>query len=264
MSIVRKLKESVRSVLEYVPLLGPAILASACYRVLTRQQAEAFNDSGASWHRRNSARRQERAYERLLGEMRAGRPRIDFTVAAEAIAQTDIRRPSVLELGCGNGYYSEVFSRLLPNGVDYTGLDYSQAMIESAKLHYPNERFVQGDAANLAYESGSFDIVFDGVALMHILGYAAAIREAARVARSHVILSCVPVVDGHDTIYLQKYAYGAPTIEMQFSASELRELLEQVGVEIVKTWRVFDYDLYHVTGVHSEMVTYLCRKRSVS
>ena len=126
--------------------------------------------------------RQERAYLALIGDMKNGEPRLDFTVAAEAVMATGIAAPRLLEVGCGSGYYSEVFADLVPGGVGYTGIDYSEAMIARARARYPSTAFEVADATRLPYPDDAFDIVFNGVSLMHIIDYQAAIREAARVA----------------------------------------------------------------------------------
>lgn len=261
MSAVRMFKNVCLRVLRYTPVLDRMILPSAGYKVLDRAQAERFDDTASGWHNGRSAGWQERAYQKLLNDVRAGNPRLDFRLVAQAIQATEIAKPSVLEVGCGNGYYSEILARLVTGGVDYTGLDYSQAMVESAHHAYPHARFVRGDATKLDFASDSFDIVLNGVSLMHILGYADAIREAARVARAFVIFNCVPVLEGHPTIYLRKYAYGAPTLEMCFSAEELTSLFDESDLEVVEVYPALQYDLEFVTGVPSRMLTYLCRKR---
>ena len=111
--------------------------------------------------------------------MKRGEPRLDFKVAAKAIDATGILHPRVLEGGCGSGYYSEVLATLLPDSISYTGIDYSEAMIARARSNYPATAFEVADATKLPYADGAFDIVFNGVSLMHIIDYQAAIREAA-------------------------------------------------------------------------------------
>ena len=119
---------------------------------------------------------------------------------------------------------------LLPGGVRYTGIDYSDAMIARARAHYPSAAFEVADATRLPYPDNAFDIVFNGVSLMHIIDYPAAIREAARVAATLCIFHSVPVFDDHQTTYLRKYAYGAPVVEIIFGKQELMSLCQAAGL----------------------------------
>lgn len=51
--------------------------------------------------------------------------------------------PTLLDLGCGSG--DPIAGYLLSRGVDYTGLDYSPAMIARAKKHHPKAKWITGD-----------------------------------------------------------------------------------------------------------------------
>ena len=57
-------------------------------------------------------------------------------VAAEAVAATGIPNPRVLEVGCGSGYYSEVFATLLKEGVRYTENAVTRAPGSGLTHHY--------------------------------------------------------------------------------------------------------------------------------
>lgn len=260
MSPTRAFRRAARHVIEHIPFLNRAVLASAGYRQLDEKEARAFLAAHDGWHSTRSARRQEKAYDHLLAALHAGTPRRDFTVAAEAVRATGLATPSLLEVGCGNGYYSEVFDLLTPN-VRYNGIDYSPAMVDSARRRYPGGVFAAGDATNLAYSDNAFDIVFNGVSLMHILDYPQAIAEAARVARSHVILHSVPVFDRHQTVYLRKYAYGEPVVEMVFDRHALEGLMAEKGLHIRQVWESISYDVADTVGVHSHCLTYLAEVR---
>jgi ubiquinone/menaquinone biosynthesis C-methylase UbiE len=205
--------------------------------------------------------RQERAYRNLLADLRRGSPRIDFSVAAETVKLASLQHATLLEVGCGNGYYSEVFRRLSA-GVTYLGTDYSDAMIESARKNYPNEKFEVADATSLPFANSSFDIVFNGVSLMHISDYGLATREAARVARSYVIFHSVPVVERRETTHLSKYAYGMPVTEIIFNKGDLEELFLQSSLRIRSVMHSIPYDVSHVLGEPSFCLTYLCEKLS--
>jgi ubiquinone/menaquinone biosynthesis C-methylase UbiE len=166
----------------------------------------------------------------------------------------------VIEVGCGSGYYSEVFATLLPGGVRYTGIDYSEAMIARACAHYPSTAFEVADATRLPYADGAFDIVFNGVSLMHIVEYQAAIREAARIAARYCVLHTVPVFRDHRTTFLRKYAYGAPVVEIIFGKPELMSLCQQSGLRLECEWACIPYDMTEVTGHYATTETYLFSK----
>jgi SAM-dependent methyltransferase len=246
-----------KRVVKATPVLRRHILTSTDYRVLSGMD-EARNAAASSgWLAARTVGRQERAYQKLIAAMKHGKPRIDFTVAAETVAATGIQNPRLLEVGCGSGYYSEVFATLLPSDVRYTGVDYSEAMIARARAHYPAAAFEVADATKLPYADAAFDIVFNGVSLMHIIDHPAAIREAARVAASYCVLHTVPVFDNYQTTFLSKYAYGAPVVEIIFDKQELMSLCQEARLRLERTWASIPYDMAEVTGHHSTTETYL-------
>lgn len=260
-----KLREAVRRIgkrtISAMPIVRRHFLTSTDYRLLSGIDEARRTTTGLSgWFAARTVKRQERGYLKLIEAMKLGDPRIDFAVAAKAVAATKITAPSVLEVGCGSGYYSEVFAQLLPGGIRYTGIDYSQAMISRARGRYPSVAFEVADATHLPFPAGAFDIVFNGVSLLHILDYEEALREAARVASRFCILHTVPVHEQRTT-FLTKYAYGAPVVEIIFEKRELISLCETAGLELEREWPCIPYDLYPITGRHSRTETYLFSKR---
>ncbi len=258
MKLPRIVRKIAGSVIKSTPILRRQILFSTDYRVLDGvEEAKSAATSSGGWLAARTVARQERAYQGLIAAMKRGEPRLDLRVASEAIAATGIPHPRLLDVGCGSGYYSEVFSTLLPGGVDYTGVDYSAAMIERARARYPSTSFEVADATRLPCADGAFDIVFNGVSLMHIIDYQAAIREAARVAARYCVFHSVPVFNDHRTTYLRKYAYGAPVVEVVFGKQELMSLCRAAGLSLEREWVGIPYDVSAVTGHRSSTVTYL-------
>src|SRR3954452_24976243 len=191
-----------KRIVKAIPPLRRRVLASTDYRVLGGlEEARELAVSCDGWRAARTAARQERAYRSLLSAMKRGEPRLDFRIAAEAVAATGLADPSLIEVGCGSGDYSEVFAALVPGGVRYTGIDYSSVMIERARARAPSGRFEIADATGLPYADRAFDIVFNGVSLMHILDYPAAISEAARVADRYCIFHTVPVFTDFSTSF---------------------------------------------------------------
>jgi len=67
-------------------------------------------------------------------------------------------RPKLLDVACGNGFWTSVFSDL---GFDAVGIDRSTGGIEMAQSRYTDLTFHQADAeGNLPFEERSFDVVF--------------------------------------------------------------------------------------------------------
>lgn len=257
---IRRLARSIAArLVRATPILRRHLLFSTDYRVLDGPgEARAVAAASTGWLAARTVRRQERAYRDLIDGVRRGAPRIDLRVAAEAVSATGIASPSLLDVGCGSGYYAEIFATLVTGDVRYTGTDYSQAMIDRARANYPSATFATADATQLPYADRSFDIVFNGVSLMHIIDYGAAIREAARVAARNCIFHSVPVFDDRQpTTFLQKYAYGSPVIEVVFAEAELLSLCREAGLRLVQAWPSIAYDVFAVTGHRSVAKTYL-------
>jgi SAM-dependent methyltransferase len=222
---------------------------------------EAGDDAGG-WRESDVAQRQQAAFEPLLEAARQGRPRVDFQVAARALEATGIARPSVVEVGCGSGYYSEMLPLLLGRPVDYLGLDYSPPMVTLARQIYPAARFLSGDACALPLGSGSFDVVLSGTSLMHIVEYERAIAEGVRVARAWCIFHTVTLLERRATTLLRKRAYGAPVLEVVFNRGELEAAFARHGLRIVQRYESIPYDLAASLGESTQTWTYLCQKTS--
>lgn len=229
--------------------------ASESYVVLT---AEADAQATTGWLTRAVAERQDQAYRPLLSEMYAGHPRQDLRVAADAITQTGLGDPRVLEVGCGSGYYSEILKHLVGDSLVYVGVDYSEAMIELARHNYPDSEFVVGDAAHLPFDDASFDIVLNGASLMHIAQFKEAVRESGRVASRWCIFHTVPVVTSLPTTALTKRAYGGTVLEFVFNAGELLDAFAQAGLSVTRQYHSVEYDLEAVLGEPTQSLTYLC------
>jgi SAM-dependent methyltransferase len=258
MKLPRLVRQIGKRLIGATPILRRHVLSSTDYRVLSGlEEARAMAPSSGGWLAARTVMRQEHAYQGLIAAMKRGEPRRDFKVAAEAVAATGLANPLVLEVGCGSGYTSEVFATLLAGGVRYTGIDYSNAMIARARAHYPLANFEVADATRMPYADAAFDIVFNGVSLMHIIDYQAAVTEAARVAARYCVFHSVPVFYDYQTTFLRKYAYGAPVTEVVFGKRELMSLCKDAGLRLEREWPCIPYDVHEATGHHSTSETYL-------
>jgi demethylmenaquinone methyltransferase/2-methoxy-6-polyprenyl-1,4-benzoquinol methylase len=92
-----------------------------------------------------------------------------------------------LDICCGTGDLALAFDR---EGVNVVGLDFSEPMLEIARRRSAtsdsgsgNIRFVCGDAQDLPFQDGAFDIVTVGYGLRNLADWKAGLAEMARVAK---------------------------------------------------------------------------------
>ena len=97
-----------------------------------------------------------------------------------------LERPEarVLDLCCGTGDMTAALLELRPaNAEPVTGLDFSEQMLERARVKYgaANAVWVEGDAMRLPYAEGTFDLVTAAFGFRNLTNYAEGLREIYRV-----------------------------------------------------------------------------------
>lgn len=86
-----------------------------------------------------------------------------------------------LDVCCGQGNVTEA---LAASGARACGLDFSPAMLDIARSRVPGTAFALGDAQDLPFPDGVFDIVVSGFGVCHVPDQPRALAEAHRVLRS--------------------------------------------------------------------------------
>src|ERR1700688_1160587 len=91
----------------------------------------------------------------------------------------------VLDIATGPGYIAEAFAR---NSREVLGMDLTEAMLTIARARtaehgVKNISFRAGDAQNLPFEEGEFDVVVCRLALHHVQQPSKVISGMARVCR---------------------------------------------------------------------------------
>lgn len=156
----------------------------------------------------------------------------------------DVRGLRVLELGSGPAHDSLVFAE---RGAEVTAVDCSRAGLDLAQAIYTGKgltiRTVQADAADLPFEDGEFDIVFNGGVLEHFTDrqLESVLDQMIRVVRpGGTLLAFCP--NRYNVFYqshLRRVRQHAYDFERAFTAHELRERLRARGLSGV-----------HLSGVH--------------
>ena len=87
----------------------------------------------------------------------------------------------ILDLGCGNGCYTDHFRKI---GGDPVGVDGSETMIDIARKRYPECSFQVADVLKpLPFEDAGFDIILCNQLLMDIPDIDGVIKECGRVIK---------------------------------------------------------------------------------
>ena len=123
---------------------------------------------------RYSARWYDRLFERINGGLRVLGLRLFMPREGMAI----------LDVGCGTGQHLQMYRKF---GCELHGIDTSPAMLEVARATLGEEADLRlVDAAQMPYESGTFDLVMAMLALheMDPATRACALQEMKRVVRS--------------------------------------------------------------------------------
>ena len=153
---------------------------------------------------------------------------------------------SVLELGCGTGYFTRELAR---SGADVVAIDVSPELLEIAKANCsaPNVRYEIQNAYELSYPDAVFDSVV-GSSVLHHLEIQEAIREIYRVLKPSGTIYFTepnmlnPQIAIQKNVPWVKRKLGDSPDETAFFRWPLRRLLEQTGYRDV---RIDPFDFLH-------------------
>jgi len=101
---------------------------------------------------------------------------------------TSLEPATLLDAGCGEGFVADIFQKAMPQA-RITGFDVLQDSVKLAQLRNPRGSFAVGDIYNIDHPDDAFDVVYCFEVLEHLHEPDRALREMARVARHHVVLS---------------------------------------------------------------------------
>jgi 2-polyprenyl-3-methyl-5-hydroxy-6-metoxy-1,4-benzoquinol methylase len=153
---------------------------------------------------------------------------------------------TILELGCGAGYFTKELAR---SGAEIVAIDVSADLLEIAKANCPasNVRYEIQDACALTYSDAAFDSVV-GSSILHHLEIEPALRELRRVLKAGGTIYFTEPNMLNPQIAIQKNVpwikrwLGDTPDETAFFRRPLRRLLERTGYRDV---RVEPFDFLH-------------------
>ncbi len=209
-----------------------------------------------AWKSREIPLRQRALVQQELMSMYRGEPPRVYQSLAEILKRITSTHSTLLEIGCSSGYYYEVLEYLLQHPISYTGVDYSEPMIELARNFYPQTSFHVADGAQMPFPDESFDIGISSCVIIHTPNYQDHIRETARVSKHYVVSHRTPVCKNRPTQYLKKYAYGVETVELLYHEQEILNEFRKNNLVLIDSL-VVDSN----PGEDTHSITYLFQKQ---
>ena len=152
---------------------------------------------------------------------------------------------SFLDVDCGNGCYV----LKLADEIDAQGIDID----EYSSWSMQPERFQVADAADLPFQDGRFDTVACFEVIEHVPDPVKVLKELARVARRHVIVS-VPNCEVPDSLRKSRLTYFHYTDRSHvnfFTRTTLIEAFDTAGIALEECYLINPCNL---TSVVSEML----------
>jgi SAM-dependent methyltransferase len=147
----------------------------------------------------------------------------------------------VLDAGCGRSLFTEI----RPDWpFDIVAADIDLDLLSSRKAAFPQVRWAVADAYPLAFREASFDALFAGELIEHLLDPRPGLQEFRRVLRPGGVL----ILTTPNRLRLANLADGSerpysPDHLSELSHDEVRGLLDAEGFEVV-----------HATGLHLELM----------
>lgn len=186
-------------------------------------------------------------YLRLIQKTGTTRHPGGFYATDILLKRTRLKKTSrVLDVGCGAGHTSAFIAKNY--GCSVTGVDISSEALDRVKSFYGNEPFFKrmsfevGDACNLPYSDGYFDVVLCESVLFFVADKETALKEMSRVVKPGGFLAlnelCLTEKDGLQNIkdYFLRPEFGGFITKSR----NLEELINDDFSIVVKDEQPFD------------------------
>lgn len=134
----------------------------------------------------------------------------------------------MLDIGCGTGYNTRFLEKFSKN---VTGLDYSESAVDFALKHFPEHKFIQGDANNI---KDKFTVErFDLVTVLCVLYHSAIANDDNVIKQIHSILKPEGVIIITEPAFkiLTRYHDHIDMGVRRYRISDIESMLKKNGFE---------------------------------
>jgi ubiquinone/menaquinone biosynthesis C-methylase UbiE len=188
----------------------------------------------SAWKSKAIAKKQEAVVDKQLKNYEDGYLDAVFWSLIETFKELPLEEFTLLDAACASGYYSKILQSEFNGKFKYTGSDYSESMVELARLKFPEHTFLEEDLTSLSFETSKFESVLVSGVLEHIPSFEMAISESCRVASKYVILHRCLVSESEENIYSTGFLYNIRTPRIYYAQQVLEEEFKKHGYTLVK------------------------------
>lgn len=199
-------------------------------------------DHAESWKADEVARQMLELAREQLRDPESVPPYRAFLEAIEwMLAELPLPDPvRLLDFGCGVGHYSELLERRYPGRFDYTGCDYSEAMVEAARGEWGGRRFVTNDLFANTLDLAAFDLVVASALVDITEDYERALDVVLGSAVPYVLLHRQQLTDGRSRVDVVPGYAGQTTYRSYLNRADLERIGKRHGRSILVSFHVQD------------------------
>lgn len=144
----------------------------------------------------------------------------------------------ILEIGCGQGFYTHILSKSKKNNV--VGIDLSGEDIKIAKKRYPGVNFKVMSAEDLKFKNKNFDTIYAIEVLEHVNNIGKTLDEVARVLKSGgKLIASIPFYESEKWLVKLRPTYFKEIHHIRvFKEKELETLCKKRNLALLKKRKV--------------------------
>ena len=155
------------------------------------------------------------------------------------LKKIDGRYKTILDVGCALGGLASVFDKLV-SGVQYTGVDISQAMVDRASEQYGQHEFVRVNILEFDVDK-TYDLVFSTGVCQHEPKFHEVIKKLTALSHSYVLFDC-KLVSGVPSVIDIAKSYCDYADRLYYILVNIVDLLDFLrGLPDVKSINIFGY-----------------------
>ncbi len=147
---------------------------------------------------------------------------------------TNGKKFSVLDIGCGNAQLYEYMKSSGLN-VEYTGVDFSEKLLEAAKKNNPEATFIHDDVQTLDKINGQYDYVIYSHVIEMLASPEHSLMQASKLSKTILVRFFEPPVFEYDTVDLKMMETAenlkVPYLRRKMSHDYYDMILKKIGCQ---------------------------------